>query len=56
MLLLDGCHITAHAFPGREVLLLDVLAPAEIDTRRAFDVFARRLTARDVRHKTIQRG
>jgi S-adenosylmethionine/arginine decarboxylase-like enzyme len=56
VLLLDGCHITVHTFPGRELLLLDVLAPTEVDARRAFDVFARRLTAREVKPKTIQRG
>ena len=56
VLLLDGCHIAAHTFPERQVLLLDVLAPTEVDARRAFDVFARRLTAREVKTKTMQRG
>ncbi len=56
VLLLDGCHITAHAFPARELLLLDVLAPTEGDARRAFDVFSRRLTAREVKATTMQRG
>jgi S-adenosylmethionine/arginine decarboxylase-like enzyme len=56
VLLLDGCHITAHTFPARELLLLDVLAPTEVDARRAFDVFARRLTAREVKPKTYVRG
>ena len=55
-LMLDGCHITAHTFPAREILLLDVLAPTDADTKRAFEVFARRLTAREVRSKTVQRG
>ena len=56
VLLLDGCHITAHTFPARELLLLDVLAPTETDARRAFEVFARRLTVREVRSMTTQRG
>jgi S-adenosylmethionine/arginine decarboxylase-like enzyme len=56
VLLLDGCHITVHTFPTREVLLLDVLASSEGDARRAFDVFCRRLTAREVKTKTMQRG
>lgn len=55
-LLLDGCHITAHAFPARELLLLDVLAPTEPDARRAFDVFVRRMTAREVHSRTLTRG
>lgn len=56
VLLLDGCHVTVHTFPDRGLMLLDVLAPHEPDARRALDVFARRLTAREVRSHTRQRG
>jgi S-adenosylmethionine/arginine decarboxylase-like enzyme len=56
VLLLDGCHIALHSFPGRELLLLDVLAPATHDVRKVLDVFARRLTPREVRSETRTRG
>jgi S-adenosylmethionine/arginine decarboxylase-like enzyme len=52
-LLHDDCHITVHAFPERELLLLDVLAPRTIDASRVVDVFARRLTARHV-HRDVR--
>ena len=55
-LLLGGCHLVAHAFVGRELLLLDVLAPAARDSQKAVDVFARRLTAREVRSEVHERG
>ena len=54
--LLDGCHIAAHTFPDRELLLLDVLAAATHDPRKALDVFARRLAAREVRAEARARG
>ena len=56
VLLLDSCHIAIHAFPGRELLLLDVLAPTTRDTNKVVDVFARRLTPREVRSETRSRG
>ncbi len=55
-LALDGCHIALHAFPARELLLLDVLAPAALDVRKAVDVFIRRLGAREVRADQRARG
>ena len=56
VLLLDDCHITVHAIPERELLLLDVLAPKAIDATRAIDVFARRLTARHVHRESRERA
>lgn len=55
-LLQDDCHITVHAVPERELLLLDVLAPKTIDASRAIDVFARRLTARQVHRDARERA
>ena len=53
---LDDCHMALHAFPSRELLLLDVLSNATHDGRKALDVFTRRLRARDVRTEQRQRG
>lgn len=52
-LLHDDCHITVHAVPEKELLLVDVLAPRSIDVSRAVDVFARRLAARSV-HRDVR--
>ena len=56
ILVLDGCHVAVHAFPERELLLLDVLALASQDPRKALDVFARRLGAREIRSDVRSRG
>jgi len=56
VLLLDGCHVTVHSFPERELLLIDVLAPAAHDARKALDVFARRLAPREIRSESRPRG
>jgi S-adenosylmethionine decarboxylase len=56
VLLLDGCHIAVHTFPDRGLLLLDVLSLGRHDARKALDVFARRLAAREVRSETRARG
>jgi S-adenosylmethionine/arginine decarboxylase-like enzyme len=55
-LLHDDCHITVHALPERELLLVDVLAPRPIDASRAVDVFVRRLTARHVHRDARDRA
>jgi S-adenosylmethionine/arginine decarboxylase-like enzyme len=55
-LLHDDCHITVHAVPERELLLVDILAPRTIDVSRAVDVFARRLTARNVHRDARDRA
>lgn len=55
-LLDDHGHITLHSHPARGLLLLDVLASVPLDGSRAVDVFTRRLTARDVRRGTHERG
>jgi len=56
IILVDGCHMLLHTYPDRELLLLDVLAPATNDGRRALDVFARRLTPREVHSDQRERG
>jgi len=56
VLLLDACHIALHAFPEKELLLLDILAPATRDSRKAVEVFTRRLAPREVRNESHARG
>jgi S-adenosylmethionine/arginine decarboxylase-like enzyme len=56
VLLLDGCHMSVHALPDHELLLLDVLITATYDPRKALDVFARRLAAREIRSEQRARG
>jgi S-adenosylmethionine/arginine decarboxylase-like enzyme len=54
--LLGGCHMIAHTYPARELLVLDVLASAPYDAAKAFDVFARRVPAREIRSEQRHRG
>ncbi len=56
VLMLDECHVALHSFPERELLLLDVLCGSTHDASKAVQVFARRLTPREVRHETLPRG
>ncbi len=56
VLLFDGCHMTVHSFPDRELLLLDILAASTHDARKALDVFARRLVPREIRSESRLRG
>jgi len=56
VLLLEGCHIALHTFPDRELLLLDILAPASRDARKALDVFAKRLVPQQIRSEARPRG
>jgi len=56
MLLLDGAHLAIHSIPDRQTLLFDLVAPASHDFRKAVEVFARRLTAREVKNDTRGRG
>ena len=56
LLMIDGCHIVAHAFPGRGLLLLDILATSQHDTQKAVDVFTRRLAPHEVRSDIRARG
>ena len=56
LLLLDGCRISLHAFPERELLLLDILTVATYDVRKALEVFTRRLVAREVLSEQRARG
>lgn len=55
-LLLEGCHLSVHTFPERELLLLDILSLATLDARKALDVFTRRLPAREIRTDQRARG
>jgi S-adenosylmethionine/arginine decarboxylase-like enzyme len=56
MFLLDIAHLPIHSFPGRQTLLFDLVAPASHDFRKVVEVFARRLTAREVKNDTRGRG
>jgi S-adenosylmethionine/arginine decarboxylase-like enzyme len=56
VLLLEGAHLTLHALPERQTLLFDMVAPPSHDFRKVMDVFARRLTARDITSDTRTRG
>lgn len=56
VLLLDGAHMALHAVPARELLLLDILAAGAGESRKALDVFARRLSARKMHSEVRRRG
>jgi len=53
---LDGCHMSVHTMPSRELAILDVIALAPHDPQRALDVVTRRLTAKTVRAERRIRG
>lgn len=53
---LDGCHMSVHTLPSRELAILDVIALTSHDPQRALDVIARRITARTVRAEQRTRG
>ena len=56
-LMLDGCcRMSVQTLPSRQALLFDLLSPASHDGRKALDVFARRLTAREIRSDQRLRG
>ncbi|HEX7122978.1 MAG TPA: S-adenosylmethionine decarboxylase [Gemmatimonadaceae bacterium] len=52
----DGCHMSIHTMPDRELAILDVLASPGHDTQRALDVVTRRIVARTVRTERRTRG
>ena len=56
ILLLDGCHMAVHAFPERELLLLDILTLATYNVSKALDVFTRRLGVATARSEITARG
>ena len=56
ILLLDGCHMAVHAFPERELLLLDILTLATYNVSKALDVFTRRLGVATTRSEITPRG
>jgi S-adenosylmethionine decarboxylase len=56
VLFLDACHITLRTLPDREILLLDILAPASRDAQKALDVFTRRLVPKELRSEVRGRG
>ena len=53
---LDGCHMSVHTMPSRELAILDVIALPPHDPRKALDVIARKLTAKSVRAEQKTRG
>ena len=53
---LDGCHMSVHTIPSRELAILDVIALPGHDPERAFEVIARKITARTVRTEKRTRG
>jgi S-adenosylmethionine/arginine decarboxylase-like enzyme len=53
---LDGCHMSVHTMPSRELAILDVITQPPHDPRRALEVIARRITARTVRAEQRTRG
>jgi S-adenosylmethionine decarboxylase len=56
VLFLDACHITLRTLPERGVLLLDILAPASRDAKKALDVFTRRLLPKELHSEVRSRG
>lgn len=52
----DGCHMSIHTLPERELAIVDVIAAPPHDPQRALDVITRRLTARTVRVERRIRG
>ena len=56
VLLLAGAHISLHSIPERQMLLFDVVGPSSHDFQKAMDVFARRLSAREVTIEMRGRG
>lgn len=53
---IDGCHMSLHTVPERELAMLDVLARPDHDVQRALDVVVRRIAARSVRAERRERG
>jgi S-adenosylmethionine/arginine decarboxylase-like enzyme len=56
ILLMPTAHIALHSMPNEGTLLFDIVGPASHDFRRALDVFARRLSARDIKSDLRGRG
>lgn len=56
VVLLEQGHLAVHALLDRQTLLFDAVAPASHDFRKVVDVFARRLSARDIKSDTRGRG
>lgn len=56
VLLFENGHLAIHTLPDRQTLLFDLVAPASHDFRKALEVFARRLPARDIKQDTRARG
>ena len=56
ILLMPSAHIALHSVPDQGTLLFDIVGLASHDFRRALDVFARRLSARDIKSDLRGRG
>ena len=53
---LDGCHMSVHTMPARELAILDIIALPPHDPQRALDVIARKISAKTVRAEQRTRG
>lgn len=53
---LDGCHMSVHTMPARELAIVDIIAMPPLDPQRALDVITRRLPAKAVRAERRTRG
>lgn len=53
---LDGCHLSLHTMPSRELALVDVMALPAHHAQRALDVVTRRLVAKNQRTERRERG
>jgi S-adenosylmethionine/arginine decarboxylase-like enzyme len=56
VLLLDGGHMAVHTAVAEQTLLFDIVSLASHDFRKAVDVFARRLAAREMTSDSRGRG
>jgi S-adenosylmethionine/arginine decarboxylase-like enzyme len=54
--MLDRGHLAIQSLPEQQTVLIDAVAPASHDFRKALEVLSRRLSARDVRTDTRGRG
>ncbi|HEY2065923.1 MAG TPA: S-adenosylmethionine decarboxylase [Gemmatimonadaceae bacterium] len=56
VLLLEPCHVSIHSLPDRGMVLVDIIAPNEVDAAKALEVFLRRLAPAVVTSNTRPRG
>jgi S-adenosylmethionine/arginine decarboxylase-like enzyme len=56
VLLLEPCHVSIHSLPVRGMVLVDIIAPNEVDAAKALEVFLRRLAPAALTSDTRLRG